>query len=112
MKRHYYLDEKEIDSSEVDGFLNIAKKDKPFPCVYCGEKILKGQEYVRMNIPLSDDDLLHKECYRCEHSEKCVLAIKTERIYDIYHVLRTHIQCKDFSIKASPSDKPKATNGE
>lgn len=107
MKRHYFLNEKEIDSSIVDGFLHTAKKDKPFPCVSCSEKILKGQEYVRMNIPWSDDDLLHKECYIGDYQESCILAVKTEKVYDIFHVLRIHIFCKEFAL-----NKPKTTEKE
>ena len=86
---------REIRSSDCLGFVHKARTDRG-NCVGCGDPILKGQEYVRMNIFNSQDDLLHLECYVGDHQEEpIILGVRTIKIKR-YGLTRTCVLCRIY----------------
>ena len=92
MKRIYMIDNKEILSGDVNGFLHIASKDHG-NCTTCGKPVKKGQKRVRLNI-FECDAPFHFDCYLGDHESIILgLGISTRRRYGIN---RTIVNCKEF----------------
>lgn len=95
-RRIYHLEDEEIKPSECEGFLHKARKPRG-DCCACLKPILPGQEYIKFNSYTMADFRIHKNCY-IEDRGRCVLGVKTRKIYDIYHRLRSHVFCKEFVV--------------
>ena len=94
-RRIYELDGKEIESSNVNGFIHKARTEKR--CMSCDITIKKGDKYILLNV-MGVDPICY-DCYLGDNDpEPVILGVKIGR-RSKYGVVRSLVICKSVTSK-------------
>jgi len=93
-RRIYELNNKEIYSDEVIGFLHKARFEKEC-MMYCGEPIKKGENYILFNT--YGGEPMHVNCFVVDGDEPLILGIRIYKKKSWYGIMKTHVICKKWS---------------